>query len=64
MAYFLRVLPQRDEIGITLTNGNFVEISQENSATSESDKIRIHVEDVPGLIEALSGAIAEAKAEI
>ncbi|HDJ1441632.1 TPA: hypothetical protein PPN70_004082 [Serratia rubidaea] len=57
MSNFLRVLPQRDEIGVTLTNGDFVEISQTNSATGEPDTIRIHVEDLPTLMSALSSAM-------
>ncbi|QNK30675.1 hypothetical protein HF675_13555 [Serratia sp. JUb9] len=61
MSKFLRVLPQRDEIGVTLTNGDFVEISQTNSATGEPDTIRIHVEDIPVLMDALSSAIGYAK---
>lgn len=61
MSKFLRVLPQRDEIGITLANGDFVEISQTNSSTGEPDTIRVHVEDIPGLIEALSSAVDYAK---
>jgi hypothetical protein len=64
MTNFLCVLPQRDEIGVTLTKGNFVDISQVNSSTSESDTIRIHVDDIPGLIEALSGAIQAAKTPV
>ncbi|AKL43765.1 TPA: hypothetical protein I8438_002296 [Serratia marcescens] len=62
MSKFLRVLPQRDEIGVTLTNGDFVEISQTDSTTGESDTIRIHIEDIPVLMEALSSAIDYAKA--
>lgn len=57
MSNFLRVLPQRDEIGVTLTNGDFVEISQTNSATGEPETIRIHIEDIPALISTLSSAI-------
>lgn len=64
MTQFLQVLPQRDEIGVTLTKGGFVEISQEENIQQTNHVVRIHADDIPTLIAALTGAMNASKADL
>ncbi|WP_148654776.1 hypothetical protein [Serratia rubidaea] len=63
MKTFNHVLPHRDEISIELLEGNVVQLTQENPSSSHPDQIRIHADDVPVLIDALTRAENVAKAD-
>ncbi|ASM31321.1 hypothetical protein V6E00_07380 [Serratia marcescens] len=63
MKTFNHVLPHRDEITVELLEGNVVQLTQANPSLDQPDQIKIHADDLPMLIDALTRASNVAKAE-